>query len=101
MLLERKRITSSSKQTKNIRVRYYFIKDRIEVSDIVVNHCPTGVMLADHFTNTLQGALFRKFRAEIQEIHTSMTHGDMGWDAPGPFNSPPEVEGTTADKPRQ
>lgn len=62
-LLEQNRMASSRKRTKNIRVRYYFIKDRIAVGNIVVKHCPTGVMLADHFTKPMKRALFRKFRA--------------------------------------
>ena len=99
MLLELNVMNYSSKRTKHIRVRYYLIKDRIAVSDIVVNHCPTGVIPEDHFTKPLQGVLFRKFRAEIQVIHTLITDGDMVWDVPGPFNVPPEVGETTTDKP--
>ena len=78
MLLEHNEMDSSSNRTKHIRVRYYFIKDQIAVGDIVVNHFPTGEMVADHFTKPLQGVLFRKFRAETQGIPTSMTNGDMG-----------------------
>ena len=65
----------------------------------MLKHCPTGVMLADHFTNPLQGSLFREFRAYIQVIHTSINDGDMVWDAPGPSNIPPEAERATTDKP--
>ena len=93
-------MASGSKRTKHIRIRYYFIKDRIAVSSIVVKHCPTGGILVDHFTKPLQGALFRKFRAEIQGIPTTMGDGEMGWDAPVPFNVPPEAVDTATDKPR-
>ena len=65
MLLEQNGMTSISKHTKHIMARYYFIKDRISVGEIVVKHCPTREMLADYFTNPLQGALFQKFREEI------------------------------------
>jgi hypothetical protein len=65
MLLETNGRHSSSKRNKHIRVRYFFIKDRVSYGDITLKHCPTGEMLADHFTKPLQGALFRKFRAEI------------------------------------
>jgi hypothetical protein len=68
MLLEKKGKQSSSKRTKHIRVRYFFIKDRVANNDISIQHCPTGEMLADHFTNPLQRSLFRKFRADIQGI---------------------------------
>ena len=92
-------MTSIIKPTKHIRVRKYFIKDRISVGNIVVKHCPTGEMLEDHFTNPLQGALFKKFRAEIQEIPTSMNDGEMGWYTPGNFNVPPEGYDASTGKP--
>ena len=68
ILLEKNGRASSSKRTKHIRVRYYFIKDRIAKGDITVKYCPTEEMLADHFTKPLQGKLFRKFRAAAQGI---------------------------------
>jgi hypothetical protein len=68
MLLETNGKQSNSKQTKHIRVRYFFIKDQVRNGNITLKHCPTGEMLAGHFTKPLQGALFRKFRAEIQGI---------------------------------
>jgi hypothetical protein len=37
-------------------------------------------MLADHFTKPLQGALFRKFRAEIQGIPHDTNEAELGWD---------------------
>jgi hypothetical protein len=68
MLLEKNGTESSSKRTKHIRVRYFFIKDRITSGDITLKHFPAKEMIADHFTKPLQGAMFRRFRAEIQEI---------------------------------
>ena len=62
MLLETNSNKSSSKRTKNIRVQYVFIKDRVRSGDIKLEHCPTEEMLADHFTKPLQSNLFRKFR---------------------------------------
>ena len=63
MLLKKNGNKSSSKNTKHINVRYYFIKDQVETGDVVIEHCPTENMLGDHFTKPLQGTLFRKFRA--------------------------------------
>jgi hypothetical protein len=65
ILLEKNGRASSSKRTKHINVRYFFIKDRIVSGEITVKHCPATEMLADHFTKPLQGAMFRRFRAEI------------------------------------
>ena len=58
MLLEKNGKKCSTKNTKHISVRYYFIKDRVETRDVVIEHCLTETMLGYHFTNLLQGALF-------------------------------------------
>ena len=52
---------SSSKQTRHIEVRYYFITDHIDWDRVWVSYCPTGDILADYFSKPLQGSLFRKF----------------------------------------
>ena len=76
-MLEWNRMESSSKQTSNIRVRYYFIKDWISVGDIVATHCTNREMMTDHFTKPIQRTLFRKFREQIQGIPTTMDDGEM------------------------
>ena len=43
----------------------FFLKDRIDLENLDVQHCPTEQMLADFFTKPLQGSLFRKFREVI------------------------------------
>jgi hypothetical protein len=80
MLLETNGKQCSSNQTKHIRVRYFFIKDQVSNGDITLKHCPTGEMFVDHFTKPLQGALFRKFRAEIQGILVDNNKAELGWD---------------------
>jgi hypothetical protein len=80
MLLEKNGKQSSSKQTKHIRVRYFFIKDRVANNDISIRHCPTGEMLAEHFTKPLQGSLFRKFRADIQGILVDLSDVEWCWE---------------------
>ena len=63
MLLENNGKKSSTKNTKHINMRFYFIKCRVETGDVVIKHYPTEEMLGDHFKNPFQGALFRKFRS--------------------------------------
>ena len=75
MLLENNGKKSSTKTTKHINMRYYFIKGRVDTRGVVIKHCPTEKMLGYHFTKPLQGALFRKFRAEIMNIPDDL---DMG-----------------------
>ena len=41
MLLGNNGKKSSTKSTKHINVRYYFIKDWVETRDVVIEHCPT------------------------------------------------------------
>jgi hypothetical protein len=107
IILEKNGRASSSKRTKHINVRYFFIRDRIASGEITVEHCPPTEMLADHFTKPLQGAMFRKFRAEIQGIPVSMCDADLGWDRPGTKNeqeqdgaspSPQECVGTRDER---
>ena len=65
ILLENNGKMSSSKRTKHVNIRYYFIKDRINKKELSVEYCPTGEMTADYFTKPLQGKLFFKFRKTI------------------------------------
>ena len=75
ILLETNGKASSSKRTKHINVRYFFVTDRIAKQELKVEWCPTGDMIADFMTKPLQGALFRRFRDMIMGVHTldSMT----------------------------
>ena len=68
ILLENNGMASSSKRTKHIHVRYYFITDRIRAKELKVVYCPTEQMLADFFTKPLQGRLFYELRARIMNL---------------------------------
>ena len=83
MFLEKNRNKYSTKNQKRINVRYYFIKDRVETWDVVIEHFPMEEMLGDHFTKPLQGALFRKFREEIMNIPDDLEMGDLCMDRTG------------------
>ena len=63
--MERNGRASSSKRTRHINIRYFFVQDRIAAGEMSVAYCPTKEMVADYFTKPLQGALFRKLRAYI------------------------------------
>ena len=68
ILMENNGRASSSKRTKHINVRYFFITDRIAKGDIEIVYCPTNDMVADFFTKPLQGKLFKKFICQIMNI---------------------------------
>ena len=69
ILLEQNGMASSSKRTKHINIRYFFIKDRIEKNEVKVKYCPTNDMIADYFTKPLQGRKFLEFRKFIMNIN--------------------------------
>ena len=65
MLLANNGILSSSKRTKHINVRYYFIKDRVKEGEINIVYCPTNTMVTIYLTKPLQGSQFVRFRDAI------------------------------------
>ena len=71
MLLERNGRASSSRRTKHIHLRYFYVKDRVDAGAMHIEHCPTEDMLADFFTKPLQGGPFRRMRDRIMNIDPS------------------------------
>ena len=68
MLLEKNGKASSTKRTKHINIRYFFITDRISQGEVSLEWCPTGDMIGDYMTKPLQGELFRTFRDQIMGV---------------------------------
>ena len=68
MLLETNGRWSSSKRTKHINIRYFFIKDRVEADELTIDYCPTDEMIADAHTKALQGSKFFRFRKLILNL---------------------------------
>jgi len=68
ILLEKNGRKSSSKRTKHLNFRFYFITDRINNNELSVEYCPTEEMVGDFFTKPLQGKLFYKFRHLIMNL---------------------------------
>jgi hypothetical protein len=62
ILLEKNVRVSSSKRTKHIEIRYYYVVDRIAKGDLSVVWCPADKMIADFLTKPLQGKVFKQFR---------------------------------------
>ena len=73
ILLEQNGRASSSKRTRHINIRYYFVTDRANCGEITLRYCPTTEMLGDFFTKPLQGGMFTKFRDRILNIQTDPT----------------------------
>jgi hypothetical protein len=90
ILLEKNGKASSSKRTKHINIRYFFITDRVDKGDMSLVWCPTADMIGDFMTKPLQGALFRKFRDQIM--------GTVPARDPGPGKAKPEDGKTDTHK---
>ena len=69
ILLEKNGRASSSKRTRHINIRYFFVTDRVASGEITIEYCPTLAMLADYFTKPLQGAQFKAFRDRIMNTN--------------------------------
>ena len=65
ILLQRNGKRSSSKRTRALNIRYFFLTDQIEKGNLTVEFCPSTEMIGDFFTKPLQGAQFEKFRKLI------------------------------------
>jgi hypothetical protein len=62
MLLETNGRGSSSKRTRHMNIRYFFVADVQARNQVIVTYCPTDEMIGDFFTKPLGGSKFRRFR---------------------------------------
>jgi hypothetical protein len=58
ILLKTNGKASTSKRTKHIKVKYFYIKDKIDQDENFVEHCPIEQMWTDINTKPKQGAIF-------------------------------------------
>ena len=56
---------SSSKQTRHINIRYFFVADCVQAKEMKFGILPYWDMIADFFTNPLQGSLFKRLHDDI------------------------------------
>jgi len=68
ILLETNGQRSSTKRTRHLDIRYFFVTDRVRAKQLSVEYCPTGDMWADIHTKPLQGAKFAMFRKLILNL---------------------------------
>jgi hypothetical protein len=53
----------SSKCTKHIKAKYFFLRDYYTTGEIALQYCPTKQMWADILTKPLQGSKFHQMQA--------------------------------------
>jgi hypothetical protein len=66
----------SGKKTKNIKPKFFFIKDRVDSTEIKVIDCPMEEMWADMLMKPLQGMAFRTMRAELMNCPVNYNKED-------------------------
>jgi hypothetical protein len=59
---------SSSDRTKHIKIRFFWLKERADLKDILVEYMPTEEMIADILTKPLQGDLFIRLRKALMNL---------------------------------
>jgi hypothetical protein len=66
---------SCGQRSRHIDIRYFFITDHVKQQSITIEHCPTGIMLADFFTKPLQGSLFCMYRSVLlgEVLHSALS----------------------------
>ena len=57
-----KKGSHSGHRSRHIHVRYFFVKDRMDSGEVIVEYLPTAEMKSDILTKPLQGILFKKMR---------------------------------------
>ena len=76
ILLETNGKQSSSKRTRAINIRYFFLTDQVKKGNVIIEYCPTKEMIGDYMTKPLQGKLFEKFRKLIMGHDVSSRERD-------------------------
>ena len=67
---------STSERSRHIKIRNFFVEHYIESKEIVLQHMPTGEMIADILTKPLHGALFIKFAESITGNKGQLFHNN-------------------------
>jgi hypothetical protein len=77
ILLETNGKVSSSKRTKHTKVKYFFIKEKVDYGGIVIEYCPMEQMWTDVInTKPKQGKVFREFRGHMMGIPADYNDDD-------------------------
>lgn len=74
ILLENNGAQSIGKGSRHIKIKYFFITDKVKSREIRVIYCPTKQMVADFFTKLLQGVLYFTHRNAILGIREEDMH---------------------------
>ena len=65
ILLEKNGKRSSSKRTRALNIRYFFLTDQVAKENLMIEYESTLDMWGDYMSKPLQGSLFKKFKRLI------------------------------------
>ncbi len=82
MLLKTNGKASSSKQTKHIKVKYFFVKDKVNQGEVTIEHCPTEQMWTNINTKPKQGQVYCIFRGHVMGIPADYKDSDYAGKVP-------------------
>jgi hypothetical protein len=67
---------SGGKETKHVKAKFFFIKDRVDDGEIKVIDCPAEEMWADILTEPLKGMAFQTVRAQLMNSPINYEQGE-------------------------
>ena len=66
--MAKNRKMSYSSKSRHIRIKLFWVDDKVKQKNIIVKHWPTEKMLTDFFAKPLQGSKFKIFRWVIMVL---------------------------------
>jgi len=69
ILLENNGVQYIGKGSRHVKIKYFFITDKVTNKEMKVIYCPTKEMIGDFFTKPLQGALYFVYRNSVLGIN--------------------------------
>ena len=68
ILLETNGKFSSSKRTKHIKMKFFFVKDKVDEGEVKIEHLPDEKLWIDMLTKPSQGICFESDRSQLQNV---------------------------------
>jgi hypothetical protein len=61
----------TSNRTRHLKARFFFLKDYVDMGEVILEHLSTNSMLADYLTKPLGGNKYRMFIKQILGLYNS------------------------------
>jgi len=76
ILIEKNGKASCLKRMRHIKIRYFFLKDKFDKSEVNIQHRPNKEMWSDILTKPKQSSHFRKKRVMLMNLEEHYDDGD-------------------------